>query len=78
MIRDIINGVRKIDKAIIQGNTGNPYVFAKAIGISERSLYEYIRFMKSFNAPILYDRKAQTYVYTKDGSFVIGFVKQSI
>ena len=44
--------------------TGNPKALGFKLGISTRTLYEYIAFMKQeLNAPIVYERQKQSYKY---------------
>lgn len=44
--------------------TGNPNELGFKLGISTRTLYEYIAFMKQeLNAPIVYERQKQSYKY---------------
>ena len=45
--------------------TGPPKDLGFKLGISTRSLYEYIAFMKQeLNAPIVYERQKQSYKYS--------------
>ncbi len=44
--------------------TGSPKSLGFKLGISTRTLYEYIAFMKQeLNAPIVYERQKQSYKY---------------
>ena len=45
--------------------TGTPKDLGFKLGVSTRSLYEYIAFMKQeLNAPIVYERNKQSYKYS--------------
>jgi predicted DNA-binding transcriptional regulator YafY len=45
--------------------TGTPKDLGFKLGISTRTLYEYIAFMKQeLNAPIVYERQKQSYKYS--------------
>eukprot|EP01133_Synstelium_polycarpum_P010062 gene10062-11737_t len=50
--------VMSIDFLIRHKSTGNPESLASHLGISKRTLFETLNFMKdSLHAPIIYDRK---------------------
>lgn len=53
--------------------TGTPLHLSKKLGISERTLYNYINFMKSKGAPICYCKTRRSYYYEDDGNFVLTF-----
>jgi predicted DNA-binding transcriptional regulator YafY len=47
---------------------------AKKIGISERSLYDYLKIMKDMGAPVSYSRDTGSYYYKEYGQFRIAFI----
>lgn len=50
--------------------TGSPKSLASKLAISERSVYNYIAFMKKeLQAPIVYSYENQTYVYSQEWEF---------
>lgn len=52
---------------LITEQTGAPKELALKLGISERSVYNYIAYMKSeMNAPITYDNQKGNYCYQRD------------
>ena len=56
--------VMKLNEFIITKHTGTPKQLARKLEISERSLNYYISFMRNeLKAPIVYDRKSETYWY---------------
>jgi transcriptional antiterminator len=60
----------RLDQLIINEMTGSPKQLASKLGITERSVYNYISFMKKeMNAPIKYDYQIQSYVYCDDWEF---------
>ncbi len=70
-IRIIIELDNLIDKEI----TGSPKQLASKLSMTERTVYNYISFMKkSLNAPIVYDYQRMSYVYNNDGEFK--FIRQ--
>ena len=57
----------RLHELINTKQTGTPMQLAKKLEISERSLHYYISFMrKQLKAPIVYDRKNQTYWYESE------------
>ena len=57
----------RLHELINTKQTGTPNQLAKKLEISERSLHYYIAFMrKELKAPIVYDRKKQTYWYESE------------
>jgi hypothetical protein len=56
--------VMRLNELIHTKQTGTPVQLAKKVEISERSLNYYIAFMRNeLKAPIVYDRKKETYWY---------------
>ncbi len=64
----------KLDQFIRQKGTGSPPEFARKMGISERSLYEYLKVLKDLGAPIKWSRQERSYYYSIDGKFYISFL----
>ncbi len=64
----------QLDQFIRQKGTGSPPEFARKMGISERSLYEYLKVLKDLGAPIKWSRQDQSYYYSIDGQFYISFL----
>ena len=66
--------ISRIDKLIKLKATGTPKIFAKMLGISERTLYDVIKDMKELGAPVYYSPERQSYCYKHNVEFVFGFV----
>lgn len=50
--------------------TGSPKQLASKLSMTERTVYNYIAFMKkALNAPIVYDYHRMSYIYNNDGEF---------
>ena len=64
----------RLDQFIRQKGTGSPPEFARKMGISERSLYEYLKVLKDLGAPIRFSRQDHSYYYEIDGQFHISFL----
>ncbi len=76
MQKEIFNRLNRIDHLIRIKGTGTPSELAEKIGMSERSMYEYIKLMKDFGCPVSYSRSRKSYYYQEDGSFTIRFVSE--
>jgi len=63
----------QLDLFIRQKGTGSPPEFAQKMGISERSLYEYLKVLKELGAPIRFSRQDHSYYYEVEGQFQISF-----
>ena len=63
----------QLDLFIRQKGTGSPPEFAQKMGISERSLYEYLKVLKELGAPIRFSRQDHSYYYEIEGQFQISF-----
>lgn len=60
----------RLDNLITMEMTGSPKELASKFSISERSIYNYISFMRrELNAPIKYDNQRLSYIYTNDWDF---------
>jgi predicted DNA-binding transcriptional regulator YafY len=63
----------QLDQFIRTKGTGSPPEFARKVGISERSLYEYLKVLKDLGAPIKFSRLDHSYYYEIEGQFQIAF-----
>ena len=58
-------------------NTGSPKDLAKRLSLSERSVYNYIGFMRrDLRAPIKYDANKNTYYYYEEARFCFVWLKK--
>jgi len=64
----------RLDQFIRQKGTGSPPEFARKMGVSERSLYEYLKVLKGLGAPIRFSRQDRSYYYETSGQFQVHFV----
>lgn len=76
-MKRIFDRLVRIDYLIHLKATGSPADLGNKIGLSERSIYEYIRLLKTFGAPITFSRTRNSYIYLTEGNFKIGFHEQS-
>lgn len=74
MPRNFINRFKTIDRLIQKKATGSPKELANRIGVSRRTVIEYIAVMKDLGAPIYFSKSKISYCYKVEGSFNISFV----
>ena len=72
-MKQYLNLLREVDQYIRRKGTGSPPELARKIGISERSLYDYLKVLKELGAPIRFSRQEHSYYYEIDGQFYISF-----
>ena len=59
--------IKKLHEFILSERTGNPKELANQLGISERTVYSYISYMKTeMNAPIVFDNQKGKYLYERE------------
>ena len=73
-MKQYLNLLLQLDQFIRQRGTGSPSEFARKLGISERSLYEYLKVLKELGAPIKFSRQDHSYYYSEEGQFHIRFL----
>jgi transcriptional antiterminator len=60
----------QLDSLTVNEVTGSPKQLASRLSVTERTVYNYISFMKkASNAPIVYDYHRMSYVYNNDCEF---------
>ncbi len=74
-ILDYIQRINRIDNLIRLKATGTAKELADKIGVSRRMVYNYIETMKELGAPIEYDSAKQTFYYSDNGKFYLGYLK---
>lgn len=70
----LLDRLKSIDLLIVKRSTGNAHKLAEKLGITERSVYNYLNLMKTMGAPIVFSSFYQSYTYKDNGSFHIGFL----
>lgn len=59
--------IKKIHEFILTERTGSPKELARKLDVSERTIYNYISYMKiEMNAPILFDNQKGNYLYERE------------
>lgn len=75
MPRTFINRFQTIDRLIQKKATGTSEQLAEKIGVSKRTIIEFINLMKERGAPIYFCKIKKSYCYKEDGYFNISFVR---
>ena len=73
-MKSLLHRLIRLDHLIAHKSTGTPADCANKIGISERSLYDYLRILKDMGAPVRFSRDRRTYFYSEGGHFHISFL----
>ena len=73
-MKSLLHRLIRLDHLIAHKSTGTPADCANKIGISERSLYDYLKILKEMGAPVRFSRDRRTYFYTEGGHFHISFL----
>ncbi len=72
-----INHVRRLTALIQQKATGSPVALAQRLKISESKLYYLLKSLREeYNAPIYYDVDRQSYCFSRESKFFIGFLEK--
>jgi len=66
IIDKYINRLKQINGLIQRRSTGNPKEFARKLDISERTLYEQLKYLKMLGLPILYNKSLNSYIYCNE------------
>jgi predicted DNA-binding transcriptional regulator YafY len=77
-MKSLLHRLIRLDYLIHLKATGKPAACANKIGISERSLYDYLKILKEMGAPVRFSRNRGTYYYNEDGRFRISFISKGI
>lgn len=73
MTIDALNRMQRIDHLIRIKGTGTPAQLAYRLGMSKRSVFDYLNLMKEFGAPIKFCTSRKSYYYDEEGTFSISF-----
>ena len=73
-MKSLLHRLIRLDHLIAHKSTGKPADCANKIGISERSLYDYLKILKDMGAPVKFSRDRRTYFYSEGGHFHISFL----
>jgi predicted DNA-binding transcriptional regulator YafY len=71
----IIFILKRMDKMIRSQATGKPEEFASRLGVSERTMYNYLALLKGLGAPIQFSRVCDSYLYLEDCKLLMEYDK---
>ena len=70
-----LSKLQQLDNLIYHKATGTPKQLAEHLEISERTLYNYLQYLREdLEISILWDNWRKTYYYEKEGRLVINFL----
>jgi len=72
---ELFSVLKRIDKIISLRNTGTPSHFAEVLGISERTLYNYLKLLKELGGDIHFNSCDCSYEYLNDYRLHIGYIE---
>jgi len=58
-----LDRIKRLDGLIRRKATGKPADLARRLNVSRATLFRYIDDLRSFGAPVTYDKERQTYAY---------------
>lgn len=73
-MKSLLQRLIRLDHLIRFKSTGTPADCAQKVGISERSLYDYLKILKDLGAPVRFSRGRRTYYYAEGGHFHVSFL----
>lgn len=76
MYADLFNKLEFLDYHIQMKSTGSPKDLAKRLGISIRTLHDYLTLLKHLGCPLKFCRTRNTYFYEEKGNLALKFYKR--
>jgi predicted DNA-binding transcriptional regulator YafY len=73
MTQEYLNKIERLDFLIRLKATGTPDQLASRLGMSKRSVINYLKLMRDNGAPIKFCHIRQSYYYIEEGFFKISF-----
>jgi predicted DNA-binding transcriptional regulator YafY len=70
--------LERLDFLIRKKATGTPSELSKKMGVSERAIYKYLKFLKSLGAEVKYSKQRQSYYYLYEGYFQFRFYRTDL
>ena len=75
MARTFIKRFQRIDAFIHKQSTGSSQELADKIGVSIRTIKEFVAIMREMGAPIYFNKIKNSYCYKERGNFNISFIR---
>jgi hypothetical protein len=71
--------INRLTALIQHKGTGTPAVLAKRMNVLLSTLYALLKFLREeYHTPILYDAERQSYYFSREGYFFIGFTEKKL
>ena len=77
-MKPLLIRLMRLDYLIRLKATGNPAKLGSKMGISERSVFDYLRLMKEMGAAISYSRNHCSYFYRDGARLFVGFTSTEV
>jgi predicted DNA-binding transcriptional regulator YafY len=62
---EALERIQRLHALIKSEHTGTPSELARRLGVCRKTLYNMIDELKSYNAPIMYSKKRESFYYSK-------------
>lgn len=72
-MKSFLKKINQLDYLICEQRTGTPADLGQKIGVSERSVFDYLKLMREMGAPISYSRAKNSYFYQSNGRLMVRF-----
>ena len=74
-----LNHIRRLTALIQRKATGKPETLAQRLNISQSTLFALLKFLRDeFDAPICYDTERESYCFTREIYFFMGFSEKKL
>ena len=74
-----VNNIRRLTALIQRKATGAPTALAQRLNISQSTLFALLKYLREeCDAPIYYAAERESYGYSREGSFFIGFSEKKL
>ena len=72
-----ISHLRRLTALIQHKATGTPELLAQRLDVSRSTLFSLLKSLREdYNVPIYYDEERQSYCFSREGNFYIGFLEK--
>jgi DNA-binding IclR family transcriptional regulator len=72
-----LNHIRRLTALIQHKATGTPELLAQRLEVSRSTLFSLLKTLREdYNVPVYYDDERQSYCFSREGKFFIGFLEK--
>jgi predicted DNA-binding transcriptional regulator YafY len=72
-----INRLKYLDYLVRTHATGSPEDLANKMGVSVRSIYDYLNDLKELGAPVKWSIQKESYIYSEEGKLELCFISET-